>query len=217
MPMKIDTILFDLDGTLIDTNDLIINSFLHTLGHYYPNKYQRDDVLPFMGPSLRETFGAMDSENVEEMIVTYRKFNVENHDALVKEFPNVLEAVQALKEGGYKIGIVTTKMHDVVMKGLKLAKLDEYFDVIVALDHVTKEKPDPEPILLALEKLGSKPETAIMVGDNYHDILAGKNAGTLTAGVAWSAKGREYLEKFEPDFMLESMTDILGIVGVETE
>jgi pyrophosphatase PpaX len=137
MPMKIDTILFDLDGTLIDTNDLIINSFLHTLGHYYPNKYQLDDVLPFMGPSLRETFGAMDSENVEEMIVTYRKFNVENHDALVKEFPNVLEAVQALKEGGYKIGIVTTKMHDVVMKGLKLAKLDEYFDVIVALDHVT--------------------------------------------------------------------------------
>jgi pyrophosphatase PpaX len=56
-----------------------------------------------------------------------------------------------------------------------------------------------------------------MVGDNYHDILAGKNAGTLTAGVAWSAKGREYLEKFEPDFMLESMTDILGIVGVEPE
>ncbi|OCA88189.1 pyrophosphatase [Bacillus sp. FJAT-27225] len=215
--MKIDTILFDLDGTLIDTNDLIIQSFVHTLGIYYPNKYSRDDVLPFMGPSLRETFGAMDPDNVEEMILTYRNFNLENHDTLVKEFTGVLEAVKELKEGGYKLGIVTTKMHDVVLKGLKLSKLDEYFDVIVALDHVTKEKPDPEPILLALEKLGSNPDTAIMVGDNYHDILAGKNAGTKTAGVAWSAKGREYLEKFEPDFMLESMADILDIVEAKAE
>ncbi|WP_059172064.1 pyrophosphatase PpaX [Bacillus sp. FJAT-27445] len=208
----IDTILFDLDGTLIDTNDLIINSFLHTFDRYYPNKYKRDDVLPFMGPTLRETFGSINPDNVEEMIRTYRTFNLANHDLLVKEFNGVFETVRTLKESGYKIGIVTTKMHDVVIKGLKLSKLDQYFDVIVALDHVTNAKPDPEPIMLALEQLGSKPETAIMVGDSYHDILAGKNAGTKTAGVAWSAKGREYLEKFEPDFMLESMADILDIV-----
>ncbi|RDU37679.1 pyrophosphatase PpaX [Neobacillus piezotolerans] len=208
----IDTILFDLDGTLIDTNDLIINSFMHTLNRYYPNKYTRDDVLPFMGPTLRETFEPMNPEAVEEMIATYRDFNHANHDLLVKEFTGVFETVKALKEGGYKLGIVTTKMHDVVLKGLKLSKLDQFFDVIIALDHVTNAKPDPEPIMLALEQLGSKPETAIMVGDNYHDILAGKNAGTKTAAVAWSLKGREYLEKFEPDFMLESMADILEIV-----
>ncbi|WP_053368203.1 pyrophosphatase PpaX [Bacillus sp. FJAT-27245] len=208
----IDTILFDLDGTLIDTNDLIINSFLHTLNRYYPNKYTRDDVLPFMGPTLRETFGAINPEIVEDMVAIYRTFNRANHDLLVKEFTGVFETVRTLKEGGYKIGIVTTKMHDVVLKGLKLSKLDQFFDVIVALDHVKNAKPDPEPLMLALEQLGSKPETAIMVGDNYHDILAGKNAGTKTAGVAWSLKGREYLEKFEPDFMLESMADILDIV-----
>ncbi|CEG28976.1 pyrophosphatase PpaX [Bacillus sp. B-jedd] len=209
----IDTILFDLDGTLIDTNDLIINSFLHTLDRYYPNKYTRDDVLPFMGPTLVETFGSISPENMDEMIRTYRTFNLANHDLLVKEFTGVFETVRRLKEGGYKIGIVTTKMHDVVLKGMKLAKLDQFFDVVVALDHVSNAKPDPEPILLALEQLGSKPETAIMVGDNYHDILAGQNAGTKTAGVAWTAKGRDYLEKFEPDFMLESMADILDIVG----
>lgn len=209
----IDTILFDLDGTLIDTNDLIIHSFLHTLERYYPSKYTREDVLPFMGPTLRETFESMNPEAVEEMITTYRTFNRANHDLLVKEFTGVSETVRTLKESGYKIGIVTTKMHDVVLKGLKLSKLDQFFDVIVALDHVSKAKPDPEPIMLALEQLGSKPETAIMVGDNYHDILSGKNAGTKTAGVAWSLKGREYLEKFEPDFMLESMADILDIVG----
>lgn len=75
-------------------------------------------------------------------------------------------------------------------------------------------KPDPEPIYLNfLEKLDSKPEETLMVGDNFHDVLAGKNAGTKTAGVAWTIKGRDYLAKYEPDYMLENMTDLLTILG----
>jgi pyrophosphatase PpaX len=215
MNNKINTVLFDLDGTLIDTNELIISSFLHTLEYYYPNKYKRDDVLPFLGPTLRETFEPMDHTKVDEMIATYRKYNLAHHDTLVTEFPTVLETVKVLKERGYKVGIVTTKLSDVVMKGLKLTKLDSYFDVIVALDHVKKAKPDPEPIFNALEQLGAKPEEAIMVGDNYHDILAGKNAGTKTAGVAWTIKGRDYLEQFDPDYILEEMADLLKILEDE--
>jgi pyrophosphatase PpaX len=213
MNNKINTVLFDLDGTLIDTNELIISSFLHTLEHYYPKQYKREDVLPFLGPTLRETFEPMDGTKVDEMIATYRKYNLAHHDTFVTEFPTVLDTVKILKEKGYKVGIVTTKISDVVMKGLKLTKLDSYFDVIVALDHVEKAKPDPEPIFKALEQLGSKPEEAIMVGDNYHDILAGKNAGTKTAGVAWTIKGRDHLEQFEPDYILEEMADLLKILG----
>jgi pyrophosphatase PpaX len=213
MNNKINTVLFDLDGTLIDTNELIISSFLHTLEHYYPNQYKREDVLPFLGPTLRETFEPMDAKKVDEMIATYRKYNLAHHDTFVTEFPTVLDTVKILKEKGYKVGIVTTKISDVVMKGLKLTKLDSYFDVIVALDHVEKAKPDPEPIFKALEQLGSKPEEAIMVGDNYHDILAGKNAGTKTAGVSWTIKGRDYLDQFEPDYILEEMADLLKILG----
>lgn len=213
MNNKINTVLFDLDGTLIDTNELIISSFLHTLEHYYPNRYKREDVLPFLGPTLRETFEPMDPTKVDEMIATYRKYNLAHHDTFVTEFPTVLETVKILKERGYKVGIVTTKLSDVVMKGLRLTKLDSYFDVIVALDHVEKAKPDPEPIFNALKQLGSQPEEAIMVGDNYHDILAGKNAGTKTAGVAWTIKGRDYLEKFDPDYILEEMADLLKILG----
>lgn len=213
MNNKINTVLFDLDGTLIDTNELIISSFLHTLEHYYPNRYKREDVLPFLGPTLRETFEPMDPTKVDEMIATYRKYNLTHHDTFVTEFPTVLETVKILKERGYKVGIVTTKLSDVVMKGLKLTKLDSYFDVIVALDHVEKAKPDPEPIFNALKQLGSQPEEAIMVGDNYHDILAGKNAGTKTAGVAWTIKGRNYLEQFDPDYILEEMADLLKILG----
>jgi pyrophosphatase PpaX len=212
MNNKINTVLFDLDGTLIDTNELIISSFLHTFEHYYPNQYKREDVLPFLGPTLRETFETLDASKLDDMIATYRTYNLAHHDTLVTEFPTVLETVKVLKETGYKVGIVTTKLSDVVMKGLKLTKLDSYFDVIVALDHVKKAKPDPEPIIKALEQLSSKPEEAIMVGDNYHDILAGKNAGTQTAGVAWTIKGRDYLEQFNPDYILEEMVDLLEIL-----
>jgi pyrophosphatase PpaX len=209
----ITTILFDLDGTLIDTNELIISTYLHTLEKYYPGKYEREDVLPFIGPSLWEVFDRMDPERSEEMITEYRTWNLDNHDLMVKEFVGVSETVKSLVEKGYKMGIVTTKLHSTVLKGLKLMDLEKYFDVIVALDHVEKAKPDPEPIFKALEQLGSKPEEAIMVGDNYHDILAGKNAGTKTAGVAWSIKGREYIAKYEPDYILENMADILTVLG----
>lgn len=215
MSTKTTTILFDLDGTLIDTNELIIQSFLHTLQHYYPDQYKREDVIPFMGPTLVETFGGMNPDQVEEMIKTYRAFNISNHDLLVKEFEGVKETVIALKEKGYKIGIVTSKMSDVVMKGLKLTELDPYFEIIVALDHVEKAKPDPGPVRMALEKLQSSPEEAIMVGDNHHDILGGKNAGVRTAAVAWSIKGRDYLAEYQPDYMLENMTDLLSILEAE--
>ncbi|MDQ0244700.1 pyrophosphatase PpaX [Bacillus fengqiuensis] len=211
--MNINTILFDLDGTLIDTNELIISSFLHTLNTFYPGRYQREDVLPFMGPTLHETFSGIDQERVQELIDTYREYNISNHDLLVKEFEGVFETVQWLKQEGYKLGIVTTKMSNVVMMGLKLTKLDQFFDVIVAIDHVTNPKPHPEPIEKALQQLDAKPEEALMVGDNHHDIVGGKNAGTKTAGVAWSAKGREHLAKYEPDFMLEKMSDLRDILG----
>ena len=89
MTNKITTVLFDLDGTFIDTNELIITTYLHTLEKYYPSKYQREDVLPFIGPTLHESFGSVDPDRVEEMILEYRAFNIANHDELVKEFTGV--------------------------------------------------------------------------------------------------------------------------------
>ncbi|USK33558.1 pyrophosphatase PpaX [Bacillus sp. F19] len=213
--MRINTVLFDLDGTLINTNDLIIESFLHTLNLYYPNQYGREDVLPFLGPTLHETFVKMDPLRVDEMISTYRKFNHDQHDQLVAQFETVYETVQALHEKGYKLGIVTTKIRDTVNMGLKLTGLGQFFETVVTLDDVKNAKPHPEPVLLALEKLNSSPEEAIMVGDNHHDIDSGKAAGTKTAGVAWTIKGVEYLEGFKPDYMLNKMSDLLNVLGAE--
>lgn len=215
MNNKKKTLLFDLDGTLIDTNELIISSFLHTLEQYYPGQYKREDVLPFNGPSLTETFSKINLEKAEEMIEVYQVHNRAHHDSLVTEFPGVYETIQLLKESGFKLGIVTTKRPDVVEMGLGLTKLKPFFDSIITFADVTHTKPNPEPVQKALDALGARPEEAIMVGDNYHDILAGKNAGTKTAGVAWALKGRDYLQTFGPDYMLDSIEDLLKIVGVK--
>ncbi|MEH6941846.1 pyrophosphatase PpaX [Bacillus sp. JJ722] len=215
MTRNINTVLFDLDGTLINTIDLILASFTETLNHFYPNKYSREDMLKFIGPPLVDSFQSIDPERVDEMVDYYREFNMKNHDALVKEYEGVLETIEALQTAGFKIGIVTTKLRAAVLKGLKIGKLDPYFDVIVTLDDVKNAKPDPEPINMALEQLHSTPEEAIMVGDSSHDILAGQNAGTLTAGVAWTVQGREHLEAYNPDYMLDNMRDLLHILKVE--
>ncbi|WP_409295437.1 pyrophosphatase PpaX [Peribacillus sp. SCS-26] len=212
---RINTLLFDLDGTLINTNDLIIASFINTLNIYFPEKYKEEDVLQFMGPPLHESFTQLDELRADEMVAKYREHNLANHDILVKEFEGVYETVETLHKEGYKMAIVSTKMHDTVLRGLKVARLDRFFDIIIGLDDVERAKPDPEPLMKALDILGSKPEEAIMVGDNHHDILGGKNAGTRTAGVAWTAKGRDHLDQFEPDYMLEHMSDLLSILEKE--
>ncbi|MBM7704504.1 pyrophosphatase PpaX [Metabacillus iocasae] len=211
--MNVNTILFDLDGTLIDTNELIVSSFLHTLDHFYPNQYTREDVHAFMGPPLYDTFVKMDKDRVDEMVQYYRDYNIGNHDLFVKEFEGVMEAVQWLHEQNYKLGIVTTKQRNTVMMGLKLTQLDQFFDVIVTIDDVEHAKPHPEPIEKALIQLDAKPEETLMVGDNHHDIVGGQNAGTKTAGVAWSVKGREYLAGYNPDIMLDNMKDLIAILG----
>lgn len=210
--MSIKTILFDLDGTLIDTNELIIQSFAHTLKHHLNREFSREEILPFMGPPLKDTFEKLLPDQVDEMIATYREYNLTHHDSLVKSYDGVNDTIKTLHEKGYPMAIVTTKMRDTAIRGLKLMKLVSFFDVVIGLDDVTRAKPDPEPVLKGMNALGGKPETTIMIGDNMHDIVAGKNAGMKTAGVAWSAKGRDFIESLEPDYILDHISQLIDIV-----
>ncbi|UOQ46412.1 pyrophosphatase PpaX [Halobacillus salinarum] len=211
--MSIRTILFDLDGTLIDTNELIIASFMHTIEQHGGRSYSRQEVLDFIGPPLKESLSKIDPDRVDELIEVYRKHNIEHHNAYVKAYEGVVETVQLLKERGFKLGIVTTKLRNTVELGLNITGLDGLFDTIITLDDVTNAKPHPEPVAKALQALDSCASEALMVGDNTHDIEGGKNAGTKTAGVAWTVKGREVLEQLHPDYMLMQMNDLLEITG----
>jgi pyrophosphatase PpaX len=212
MNQKIDTILFDLDGTLINTIDLIVASFEHTLNHYFPETYTKKDIAAFIGPPLSETFERINPDYVAEMIGMYREFNHAKHDELVSEYTGVQETLDKLYDQKYAMAVVTTKKRDTALKGIQLMNMEKYFPVVISLDEITKPKPDPEPLQMALEQLGKKPDQAVMVGDSEHDILAGKNTGTMSAGVSWSIKGKAHLQTFEPDVMLEEMPDLLRFI-----
>lgn len=205
-------LLFDFDGTLLDTNELILQTFMHVLEERFPGQYSPKDCMNFMGPSLKETFEQLTPNEVEEMIAKYRQWNETHHDELVKEFDGVVPTLEQLKEQGIRLAIVSTKRNETIEKGLNLMGAKHLFEFWIGTDDVKRVKPDPEPVLLALERLGVSKEDAMMIGDNYHDIQAGKNAGVKTAGVAWSLKGEEFLQQFNPDYMLHHMSDLLTIV-----
>lgn len=204
-------LLFDLDGTLLNTNELIIESFLYVLGETFPGKYNREAVLPFLGPPLTETFNAIDPALTETLTASYRKWNLEKHDQMVEPFDGVVETLRQLKKDGYKIAIVSTKRRDMIEKGLQLIGCETLFDTIVGFEDVTYTKPDPEPIHIALQRIGSNKEDALMIGDNFHDIVGGQRAGVDTAAVAWSIKGEAFLATYNPTYMLHKMSDLLSI------
>lgn len=212
--MNVRTILFDLDGTLIDTNELIIASFTHTLEQHADRPYKREEILNFIGPPLRETFLNLDEAKAELMFNTYVEHNLSNHDQYVAAYPTVVETMKKLKDAGYQLGIVTTKIKKTAERGIRIAGLEDIFEIVIGLEDVTNAKPHPEPVIKALDQLKGVASETIMVGDNYHDIEAGKNAGTKTAGVAWTVKGRDTLEAYQPDYMLEQMSDLLHILEV---
>lgn len=204
-------ILFDLDGTLLDTNELIIETFLHVLGEKFPGKYNREHVLPFLGPTLTESFNTIDPALTESLIEAYRAWNIQMHDQMVVPFDGVVDTLYKLKEQGYKLAIVSTKRRDMIDRGIKLMKCENLFDTIVGLEDVKHTKPDPEPIELALKRLGVEKEHALMIGDNYHDIVGGQKAGVDTAAVAWSMKGEAFLATFLPTYMIHHMNELLTI------
>lgn len=204
-------LLFDLDGTLLNTNELIIESFLHILGDKFPGKYDRESVIPFLGPPLRETFDGIDPVQTESLILSYRAWNEEQHDQMVTAFDGVVETLQILKNQGYKLAIVSTKRRSMIDRGLQLVGCQSLFDTIVGYEDVSNTKPDPEPILLALEQLNVSKENALMIGDNFHDIVGGQRAGVDTAAVAWSIKGEAFLATFNPTYMLQHISDLLSI------
>jgi pyrophosphatase PpaX len=212
---KIDTILFDLDGTLINTNEIIIQSFQYTFDTHFPEiKMDTDKILTFIGPTLQQTFGdyTKDPFLIQEMINSYRRYYIENEMGLFEIYPDVIEVVSTLKEEGYNLGIVTSKFKEAAWPSFTHYQLDELFDVFISLDEVEYPKPDRNPIDVALRQFDN-PKGAIMIGDNKGDILAGKNAGIYSAGVAWSIKGSAHLMQAEPDFMLSEMKDIFKIIN----
>jgi len=202
--------LFDLDGTLIDSAELIFASYRHTLvthrGTAPPDEYW----LAGFGTPLRVQLApfARDDGHLECLVETYREFNLARHDALVRPFPGIRGALDGLREGGAALALVTSKARAGAQRGLRVCGLDDLFRTIVAADDVEKHKPDPTPVVTALEHLDTRPHQAVFVGDSPHDMAAGRAAGVRTAAALWGPFPRDALEPLDPDHWLTCPRDI---------
>jgi pyrophosphatase PpaX len=213
---KITTVLFDLDGTIIDTNELIIQSFFHALRGVAPEGFAREHIIPYMGQTLKSQLQHFSGqEDVETLTQAYREYNHLRHDEMVSLFPGVAEVVPQLRNAGIRLGIVTTKMRETSIRALELLGLFENMDTIVSLDDVENAKPHPEPVAKAIRALGANPAETLMVGDSSVDMESAIAAGAVPVGVAWSLKGEEYLLKSGAEYVLREMNELLTLCGIE--
>lgn len=213
--MTIKTVLFDFDGTLADSNELIAVSHLHVLEKYFPGKYNRQSVLAFNGPSLDEVYREVYPEKSAQLVAEYREFNHYHHDDYLEIFPMVAEVLVELKKQGIKLAVVSTKARPLLNHGLNLLGIHDYFDIILGGDDYQHPKPNPEPLLLAMEKLSATAETTIMVGDNWQDLEAAKRAKVRSVFVRWSEKTAEEMNPYSPDKIAETMVELLEWILTE--
>ncbi|MGK0468844.1 pyrophosphatase PpaX [Clostridium sp.] len=210
--MTIRNILFDLDGTLLDTNELIIQSFQHTYQRHLNKDVDKEDIIKNFGEILKITLDREFGDDSEEAIKTYRNFQIGEFEKLISIRDGVKEGVIKLYKQGYKLGVVTSRMNKSAIMGLNHFGLMEYFDVIIGADDTEKHKPDPTPALMALKKIGGKQDETIFVGDSPFDVLCAKNAGIKSVIVGWSALPMDMILKYEPGYVVDSMEELLAVV-----
>ncbi|HEX4560537.1 MAG TPA: pyrophosphatase PpaX [Gemmatimonadales bacterium] len=208
--MALTTFLFDLDGTLIDSIELIIRSYQHTIRTHRQLETTPDVWMKGLGIPLRVQFKewSEDPAEIDAMVTTYREYNLSHHDEMVTAYDGVVDAVKHLRQQGKQLGLVTSKFRSGAYRGLKKVGLDQDFHVVVGSDEVTNPKPHPEPVLTALSRLSVTPEGAVFIGDSRHDMECGRAAGVKTAAVLWGPFSRSDLEDLRPDYWLEHPTDL---------
>ena len=209
-PYRTPAVLFDLDGTLIDSIELILDSARHAFGKLERVWPSDEEWMAGIGIPLFTMFGryARDDDDRDALIAAYREYQLANHDRLVRCYDGVVDTVRALHEAGHPLGIVTSKSEALAMRGLAHVGLARYMDTIVGCDASSRHKPDPEPVRIALHRLGCAPEDAVFVGDSVHDVLAGNAAGVRTIAALWGAFRRKDLEPGYPSDYLETISEL---------
>jgi pyrophosphatase PpaX len=207
--------LFDFDGTLVDTTEMIYQGMRHAastvLGR---DDIPRETLLANVGQPLPRQMELIDAEKTELLLEAYRHHHEENHDALIQEFPQVEQALSRLRSAGIKVAVVTSKRRMSVEMALdNFPDLRNVVDRFVTMEDTNEHKPHPEPLWRGLELLGGIPkEEAAYVGDSPFDVEAAKAAGVTSVAVSWGAFSENRLRGAEPDHLvpdIESAVDVL--------
>jgi pyrophosphatase PpaX len=212
--VRYPVVLFDLDGTLIDSGAMIVASMRHAattvLGREIPEEQLKAAVG---GPGLVAQMRALDEARVDDLVQAYRLHNEPLH-AQLEPCAGIEEALDVLRREGRRLGIVTAKRHSSIRLAFEiLPHLEGYFDVCVAVDDTERHKPHPEPILLALNRLDAAPGQAAYVGDSPFDIQAARAAGVAAVAVAWGGiHAPERLAEERPDALVHTAEELLGVL-----
>ncbi len=209
---SLEVLLFDLDGTLIDTIEMILSSARYAtktvLGEALP-----DDVLRHnIGVPLVVQMEEYAPGRSAELLKVYREHNARVHDDMIREFPGVDETLRSLAAKGFRMGIVTSKSRPVAQRGLDHFGLGGLFEVLVGYEDTTVHKPDPCPVLEAVSRFGVSPEKCLYCGDSPHDMDAGIAAGVITAAAKWGPFAERVLDP-GPDYALEVPGDLVDLLG----
>lgn len=205
----ITAVLFDLDGTIVNTNDVILASLAETLAHVTGQSWSREALLPHWGKVLRQQLVLFHPEiDLEQAISFYRECYAKHHVGLLAEFPGVRPLLDGLQQAGYGLGVVTSKKRFACEQTLVDIGYHDLFPVVVTVEDTSRIKPAPDPLLLAAQMLHTEPSRCLYVGDNPDDLIAARAAGMGAVGVSWSLRPREELLALEPDAMLEAPGDL---------
>ncbi|MGQ0537667.1 MAG: HAD family hydrolase [Gemmatimonadaceae bacterium] len=191
------TVLFDLDGTLINKVELILSSARFAFADRDGPRPTDGQWASGLGTPLVTQFRewARDEGEVTRLVARYREHQLAHHDILTTPYEGMRQALESLKEAGHTIGVVTSKTNALSRRGLAHTNMVHCIDCIVGCDDTTKHKPDPEPVLVALARLGGDASRAVFVGDSPFDIAAGNAAGVCTVGALWGPFPRSELER----------------------
>lgn len=211
--MGIKGILFDLDGTLLDTHDLILASMRHTMETVLGQHYSDEHLMRLVGQPLEAQMATYtDDPKLQETLLTvYREHNHAIHDERVRAFPGVRETLRQLKEEGFRLAVVTSKRHALAQRGLDVCDLADFVEFVVGPDDYPAHKPDPGPVRFGCEKLGLAPEECLYVGDSPFDMQAGNGAGCITVAVLWGMFSRERLEAENPAYVIDQVGELLDV------
>ena len=212
--MRFPVVLFDLDGTLIDSGPIILASMQHAVRTVLDREIAYEELAATVGgQGLVAQMRELDPDRVDELVETYKEHNDPLHDTL-EAFEELLAVLPRLKAEGRKLGIVTAKRHRTVALALdRFPELAEHFDVVIAHEDTDRHKPDPDPVLAAVERLGAEPSQAAYVGDSPFDIQAAKAAGAFAVAVGWGGiHSDERLLAEEPDAFVRTPEELLGVL-----
>lgn len=212
--MRFRIVLFDLDGTLIDSGPLILASMQHAVRSVLGREIPAEELgMHIGGQGLLAQMTAIDAQHADALVEAYREHNDGLHETL-EAFDELLTLLPGLKAEGRKLGIVTAKRHRTVALALhRFPALEEAFDLVVAHEDTDRHKPDPDPVLLAVDRLGGTTGEAVYVGDSPFDIGAAKAAGVFSVAVGWGGiHPDERLLAEEPDAFVRTPEDLLGVI-----